>query len=492
MKYTNPIILSDYSDPDVIRYKDNFYLVASSFNHTPILPILKSKNLVNWKILRYAKEELPFEKYNDVYHGEGVWAPAIRYHDGMFYIIVPYPDQGIYIYRTNDIENGEFEVNKLIEAKGIIDPCPIWDNGKCYLVCGFAKSRIGFNSCLGMYEVSNDLKEVKSDYKIIFDGHNTQPTIEGPKIYKKNDYYYILAPAGSVKTGWQVALRSKNIYGPYEEKIVLSQQDSPINGPHQGALVDLLDGKDVFIHFQDLKAYGRVCHLEPVKWVNDWPLIGEVRDELIAGSPVLSHDYFIDIKSNYKIESSDNFKNKLSLMWQTPANKTKEFYKFDNGLVLYNMKVSEYIYNRLNLYPFSLLTKLLYESFTIKAKAKLNLVNESDITGLMYMGMEYAYIAVERLNNKNYLVIKKGSFNNEDITIYKEEYNECDIVFNLKYIKPDIYKLGVNGKYFKEKYYAKAGRWIGGKIGIFSMGLEDGGYTTYSSFETRVIKNERK
>ena len=95
--------------------------------------------------------------------------------------------------------------------------------------------------------------------------------------------YYILAPAGSVKTGWQTALRSKDIYGPYEEKIVMCQNDSPTNGPHQGALVDLADGSDVFIHFQDFKAYGRIVHLEPVTWHNNWPIIGHANDLLLNG-----------------------------------------------------------------------------------------------------------------------------------------------------------------------------------------------------------------
>ena len=81
---------------------------------------------------------------------------------------------------------------------------------------------------------------------------STQPTIEGPKLYKRNGYYYIFAPAGGVKPGWQTVLRSKNIYGPWEEKIVLHQGNSPVNGPHQGAWVDTPDGQDWFLHFQDV------------------------------------------------------------------------------------------------------------------------------------------------------------------------------------------------------------------------------------------------
>jgi beta-xylosidase len=155
MIYNNPIINSDYSDPDVIKYKGSYYLVSSSFSDTTGVPILKSKNLVDWKILRYVYSNLPFAEFDNVRHGEGAWAPSIRYHNGIFYIIVPMYGKGIYVYQTDDIENGEFKFNKLIDNPGVIDPCPIWTNdNKCYLVCGFAKSKCGFNSVLGLYEVS--------------------------------------------------------------------------------------------------------------------------------------------------------------------------------------------------------------------------------------------------------------------------------------------------------------------------------------------------
>ena len=230
MNYQNPIIKSDYSDPDVIRVKDSYYMIASSFNHTPCLPILKSENLVDWKIVNYMWDRLPFDTYDKVMHGCGVWAPSIREHNKKFYALVPFPDEGIFVTETDDIENGKWsEPRLLIKGPGIEDPCPIWVDDKCYLVVGFVKSRIGFNSMLAVYEVSSDLTKQLSDYKIVFDGHNIAPTVEGPKFHFRNGFFYILAPCGSVKTGWQIALRSKNIYGPYEMKIILMQNDSKIN-----------------------------------------------------------------------------------------------------------------------------------------------------------------------------------------------------------------------------------------------------------------------
>ena len=474
MIYDNPIILSDYSDPDVIRRNDNYYMVASSFNHTPGIPVLKSKNLVDWKILNYVYNEIPFERFKDVCHGDGAWAPSIRYHNHKFYVCIPFPDEGIYVSSCDDIEKGNWTKPWcLIEGKGLEDPCPIWLNNKCYLVIAFAKSRCGINSVLGLYEVSTDLKEnISHDYKIIFDGHNTAPTIEGPKFYYYNDYIYIMAPAGSVKTGWQTCLRSKNIYGPYEEKIVLMQNGTKINGPHQGALIDLPNKEFAFIHFQDLGVYGRVIHLEPVKFINDWPICGEIRDELLPGTPYQRHDYLIPKKSIYSIKASDDFKgNTLSLIWQTPANKGDNWYRVDNSLHLNCIYHSEKSEKALNLLPNCFLTKIMYESFTVKALCVTNFKNDNDEAGFTFMGKEYAYVSLKRINGCNHILLSSGAFNQEnDIILEDYIFNGNSIEFIMKFKKPGKYQLGFNGQYFKYIFTASPGKWIGGKYGIFARG----------------------
>lgn len=485
MNYQNPIIKSDYSDPDVIRVNDSYYMIASSFNHTPCLPILKSENLVDWKIVNYIWDKLPFDTYDKVMHGCGVWAPSIREHNNKFYALVPFPDEGIFVTETDDIENGKWsEPRLLIKGPGIEDPCPIWVDDKCYLVVGFVKSRIGFNSMLAVYEVSSDLTKQLSDYKIVFDGHNIAPTVEGPKFHFRNGFFYILAPCGSVKTGWQIALRSKNIYGPYEMKIILMQNDSKINGPHQGALIDMPNDEWAFIHFSDQGPYGRVICLEPARWIDDWPVCGLVKDELLAGTAVENHPYLIDKKSNYKIQSSDDFKdNKLSLMWQCPANIKSNFFKFDNGIILNAINGD---IKPLNLLPNSLLTKILYPSFEVETKAILNL-EENDEAGLCYMGQSYSYITIKRINNKNHLLIKKGNFNDlDDEIIYDEIYDNNEIIFNLKYIEPNKYSLGFNNKYLPFSFIATPGRWIGGKYGIYAKGLNNG-YAKFDYFKCNKI-----
>lgn len=490
MKFKNPVLLSDFSDPDVIRFKDSYYLIASSFNHTPGVPVLKSKNLVNWKLIHYVYQSLPMEKYSKVHHGDGAWAPSIRYHNGLFYAIVPFPDEGIYISSCTDIDKGDWsEPWCLFEAQGVIDPCPIWDEDKCYLVVGFAKSRIGFNSMLGVYEVTPDLKTKLTEYKIVFDGHYTQPTIEGPKFYKRNSYYYIMAPAGSVKTGWQVCLRSKNIYGPYEEKIVLMQSGTSINGPHQGALIDLEDGGWAFMHFQDKKAYGRVVHLQPVEWIEDWPVCGKIGDPLLPGIPYEECEYLIEKESDDCIPVSDEFRGKeLSLIWQTPANKTGHWYDVNDGLTLYCTYFDEEAYHALNLTPNLFLNKIALYSFEIHTRCNLDFENDGDEAGLCYMGNVYAYLCVKQICGKNHLLLKEGNFKQTEDGILEDiPYDQGTIEFMMRYIGPETYQLGYNGVWLDRTFTATVGRWIGGKYGIYAKGLKTGGKAVFDYFKVEEI-----
>ena len=152
-------------------------------------------------------------------------------------------------------------------------------------------------------EINVEGTKVISDPVLVFDGNDgINHTVEGPKLYKRNGYYYIFAPAGGVVTGWQLVLRSRNIYGPYEKKIVMAQGSTDINGPHQGAWVDTQTGESWFVHFQDKAMYGRVVHLNPMKWVNDWPVIGEDKDGNGCGEPVTRYKK-PNVGKNYPVET---------------------------------------------------------------------------------------------------------------------------------------------------------------------------------------------
>ena len=165
--YTNPIIHEDYSDPDAIRVGNKYYMTASSFTSIPGLPILSSTDLVHWELVNYAlTKSLPVDTYKKVQHGAGVWAPSIRFYKGEFYIYYPDPDFGIYVVKAKDPLGQWTQPELVLEGKGLIDPCPLWDeDGKVYLVHAYAGSRAGIKSVLAMKEMN------ASGTKIINDGN---------------------------------------------------------------------------------------------------------------------------------------------------------------------------------------------------------------------------------------------------------------------------------------------------------------------------------
>lgn len=323
--YKNPILYADYSDPDVCRVGDDYYMTSSSFGCLPGLQILHSKDLVNWTIAGVAVPR-SLAPHTDVapQHGNRVWAPCIRHHNGEFYIFWGDPDQGIFMTKAKDVKGPWIEPVLVKAAKGIIDTTPLWDDdGRVYLAHAFAGSRAGLKSVIAVCELNSEATQTISPSRIVFDGHEAHQTCEGPKFYKRNGYYYIFHPAGGVPTGWQVVLRSKDVYGPYEWRTVLAQGKSPVNGPHQGGWVDTPSGEDWFIHFQDVGAAGRLVHLQPMKWINDWPVIGEDKDGDGCGEPVLTYKK-PDVGKTYPIctpQESDEFdSNELGLQWQFNGN----------------------------------------------------------------------------------------------------------------------------------------------------------------------------
>ncbi len=492
MIYKNPILQFDFSDPDVIRDGDDFYLIASSFNHFPGLPILHSTNLVDWEIINYALPHLG-DEFNEVKHGCGVWAPSIRKHNGLFYIIYPTPDDGIFEIHTDDIRGKFSEPHCIMSGKGFEDPCPIWTNDKCYMVFSFVKSRIGFNSVLAVVECDYEFTHTIGDYKIVYDGHNDNPTIEGPKFYYYNNYYYIMAPAGSVKGGWQTCLRSRNVFGPYESKIVLYQGDTLVNGPHQGALIDLDDEAKnfAFIHFQDMRAYGRICHLEPVKFENDWPLCGHIADELLAGTPVSECEYLVDKESYASVQVSDNFSgNCLSLMWQHPSN-INNFYNVDNGLILKMFKTTHS--DEINLIPYALLTKVGALSFNVSTLIDFTNMEDGNHVGFTVMGEKYSCVDFMKSEDKIIISLIDGEFKEKDKVIDRLYISESEAKINAQFRNQNIYDLiysiHVNGVKVFDKVKAYAGRWIGTKIGFYSYSDdESNGYAKVKYYDTNIIK----
>ncbi len=494
--YVNPVLHADYSDPDVCAVGDDFYMTASSFGCTPGLPILHSKDLVNWRLANYALKTIePVEFFNKAQHGKGVWAPSIRHHNGEFYIYWGDPDWGIFMVKAKD-PLGEWEKPVLVKpGRGMIDPCPLWDeDGKVYLAHAWAGSRAAFNSVITVCEMNAEGTKVISDPVLVFDGNDgVNHTVEGAKFYKRNGYYYILAPAGGVETGWQLAMRSKQVYGPYEAKIVMAQGKTDINGPHQGGWVETNSGESWFLHFQDKGAYGRVVHLNPVNWVNDWPVMGVDKDGDGCGEPV--HKYKKPrVGKKYPVETpaeSDDFNSRrLGLQWEWHANYQDTFgFTTDLGYIrLYGHILSKEFVNFWEV-PNLLMQKFPAEEFTATTKLKVSAKADGQQSGLIVMGWDYCYIGVEkqgegfvlkqvtckdaeqggaetRIQQLNLPASRKfeaGLFPNYERDIYLCVKVEKDAVCRF------LYSLdGKKYQPFGESFKARQGKWIGAKVGLFS------------------------
>lgn len=495
--YRNPVLHADYSDPDVCAVGEDYFLTASSFNCTPGLPILHSKDLVNWKIVNYALKKVePVEYYNEARHGKGVWAPSIRFHEGVYYIYWGDPDFGIFMVKTRD-PYGEWDKPVLVKAgKGMIDPCPLWDDdGRVYLAHAWAGSRAKFNSVLTVCELNKEGTAVISDPVLVFDGNDgVNHTIEGAKFYKRNGFYYLFAPAGGVVSGWQLVMRSKDVYGPYEARIVMAQGKTDINGPHQGGWVDTPAGESWFLHFQDKGAYGRMLHLNPMKWINDWPVIGVDKDGDGCGDPVSRYRKPKTDKT-YPIETpveSDEFDTrKLGLQWEWHANYQDVFgFTTNMGYArIYGHELSPHFKNFWEV-PNLLMQKFPAEEFTATAKLKVSAKDDGQLSGLIIMGWDYSWIGVEKQGEKFLLkqaVCKDAEQGNlEQVStlavLEPSRKFEAGLFPNYEreiYIRVHVdkgaycrFSYSLDGKKFTEAgtlFKARQGKWIGAKVGMFSV-----------------------
>jgi len=482
--YTNPILYADYSDPDAVRVGDDYYMVASSFNCIPGLPILHSFDLVNWELIGHAlPKQPPFDVFDKVQHGNGVWAPCIRYHNNEYYIYYPDPDFGIYLTKATKPIGPWSEPLLVQPGKGLIDPSPLWDeDGKAYLVYALAGSRAGVKSVLMISQMNADGTRLIGNSVMLFDGHKEHPTVEGPKIYKRNNFYYIFAPAGGVSTGWQIVLRSKNVFGPYEVKIVMAQGKTDINGPHQGAWVDTKTGENWFLNFQDLGPYGRVLHLNPMKWINDWPVIGIDADGDGIGEPVRTYkkpNVGKDYPKMTPPESDEFNTSKFGLQWQWQANYQTTWGYPSGNLGFFRLNCIPRPADAVNLWDVSnlLLQKFPAPEFTATAKLTFNARFDGEEVGLVIMGMDYGTLSLKRNNAKLEVqtkLCKQADKSGKEEIIETKSIDSSTIYFRVQVHKGAEcnFSYSTDGESFTDigsSFRVREGRWIGAKLGFFAL-----------------------
>lgn len=469
--FRNPVIHADYSDPDVIRQDDDYWMVASSFTCTPGLPILHSRDLVNWTLVNHAIKNVPHPRYRDVQPGCGVWAPAIRFHGNLFWIFFPMPDEGIYVTCASDPAGEWREPWLLQEAKGWIDPCPFWDDdGQAYLVHAYANSRAGKKERIHIRPMTPDCTRLLGEgEEVIHTPHHAY--LEGPKVHKLNGWYFILAPGGGVPQGWQVVFRSRSLFGPYEEKVVLEKGSTPINGPHQGALVDLPNGEWWFLHFQDAGAYGRIVHLQPVEWKDGWPLMGVDYDNNGVGEPVPAwrKPAVIGPVPVAVPQTSDDFNSpKLGLQWQWQANHDENWYSLvarPGWLRLFAQPARP----NLGLTPALLMQKFPARVFTVETLLDIQSGGINGSAGLAVIGggenvaLAYDGSACVLLINGRWVEANPISERVLRLRVSVDETATCRF----------SYAAGEGPfRMLPQVFQAKHGGWMGAKVGLFCLSNE--------------------
>ena len=482
--FINPVLNADYSDPDVIRVGEKYYMVASDFHYMG-MQVLESDDMVNWRIVSQIYDRLNYPRWDANKHfGGGSWAPSIRWHEGRFFVYFCTCDEGLFMSSSEDARGPWSPLHCLREIPKWEDPCPFWDDdGQAYL----GRSRYGAGPII-VHKMSADGKELLDDGVTVYTG----PVAEGTKFLKRNGYYYLIIPEGGVGQGWQTVLRAKNIYGPYEKRVVLEQGSTNVNGPHQGALVDSPDGNWWFYHFQESSPRGRVVHLQPVRWKDDWPMIGVDIDGNGIGEPV---DVWRNPKPSkpFLPQSSDEFETNglfwvgqkqraLGLQWQWNHNPVDDAWSLDlrkgwltlKALYAQTMKDSRNMLTQKTMgYVSEATTKIDCSGF-----------KESMYAGLLCIGRTFMGVGVCKENGKLWLYMEKNGKRERVKTLNKKTIL-LQVQVNSRENQHRFLVCEDGKRYVPvgETFPMQMGSWKGTRVGLYCYNTEGkGGQAQFDFF----------
>ncbi|WP_417942310.1 glycoside hydrolase 43 family protein [Flavobacterium sp. RS13.1] len=434
-KAHNPVIYADVPDLSIIRAGDTYYMSSTTMHMNPGVPIMKSKDLINWKLVSYAYETLENDadklnldnEKND--YGRGSWASSLRYHNGTYYVSTFSGTTGkTYIFSTKDIEKGPWK--RIVLNNSYHDHSLLFDDdGKVYMVWGAGKIQI--------IELQNDLLAVKEETKRVLienahapAGDNIMLPSEGSQLFKIKGKYYLFNicwPKGGMRT--VVIHRADKITGPWEGRIGL--QDL---GVAQGGLIDTPDGKWYSYLFRDYGGVGRIPYLVPVKWENDWPVLGE-------NGKVPE---YLDLPANKTlipgIVNTDDFtrkngKNELPLVWQWNHNPDNSLWSLNERKGYLRLKTGR-IDNSFLQAKNTLTQRTFGPECSASTLIDISKMKEGDIAGLSLLQKDFGYVAVKAENGVKKITItvaEKGTAKeiesvslNQDKIYFKAECNFKD------------------------------------------------------------------
>ena len=494
-RYKNPVIYADFPDPDVIRVDDTYYMVSTTMHHFPGATIVKSKDLVNWEYCAQPLAELSTaDRYsllnNQNAYAAGMWACSMKYHNGKFHILINGNDAGGWLLTATDPE-GKWEQRKL--ARSYYDPGMLFDNGKVYVACGIGNIQI----C----ELDEDFNYIR-EQNVIKD----KDGLEGCHFYKIGDYYYIYATYGGWPSG-QAVFRSKNVFGPYEEKMLVEKTiDGKPNTVHQGALFDTPSGQWWTIMQEDLGAFGRMPNLQPVQWKDEWPIVGN------NGKPFASYskpDTGVEALAK-ALPTNDNFRSyPLGQQWQWNHNADDgawSLFERPGWLRLKTSGTASKLPQARNMLTQRIFAFHGKESTASKGTVRLDVsqLQEGDRAGICILQDPYAMLAVEVKDGKCRLVWQQDIVRDAG-NFTPAERTQAVQIDSVVYLRATITKSTDKTQFYyslDNKTYTKIGSetkmsfnltvFVGARFGLFCYATQEGseGYADFDWFSTEDSFNE--
>lgn len=484
--YYNPVLPADFSDLDCILVGKDYYAITSTFQYSPGVAVLHSKDLVNWNIIGHAVEDIRqigsdmnWDRMNR--YGRGIWAGTIRYHDGKFYVLFGTPEEGFFTTWAEKPEGPWAPLTNILPEPGWDDCSAIWDEkGQAYFIGTHFKG--GYKTYI--FKMAPDCSSIDTGSATLV---NQGDGREASKLIKVNDWYYLIYSKVENGIRFVVGKRTKNIAGSWSEEKQLMAYNRESNEPNQGGIIEGPDGKWYFLtHHGRGDWEGRVASLLPVSWINDWPVMGKVGEDGL-GYMVWSGE--MPIKKKYKRKKNffDDFKTKkLDVNWEWNYYPRNEMWSLTEKKGHLRMRaVKPLADNNLKKIP-NILTQRIYRTPHSEVTVKMDVqkMETGQIAGLCHYAKTWTYIGISHTNGSLNIVFNEDG-KSETTKIEHTKTIWFRSVWGLDGLNRFSYS--TDGKSFTEfgtPYQFTWGDYRGTRVGIFTCNEKnENGYIDVDYFE---------